>query len=187
MQLLVRLTGSLSLYINVTSALYSFPFYVHDHFDDDAARHMLPTTRKAHLQPQSNQLRCLKMRSDLCAAPPSVRKTVNQLSCQRWPMSEFCFRPVRQILNQRISCVLAALYRPQKFTSRILTTGKSVDVTFDACRASMLDLLLVGPKFTRPACRMQPTMRIAGRCTALPLPRALPLRQSNGRTNTVPF
>ena len=32
---------------------------------------------------------------------------------------------------------------------------------------SMLDLLAVGPKFTRPACHVQPTMRIARRCAAL--------------------
>jgi len=37
----------------------------------------------------------------------------------------------------------------------------------------MLGLLTVGPKFTRPACHMQPTMRIARRCTALLLPRTL--------------
>jgi len=34
---------------------------------------------------------------------------------------------------------------------------------------------------------MQPTMRIARRCTALLLPRALPLGQTDGRTDTVPF
>jgi len=44
--------------------------------------------------------------------------------------------------------------------------------------------LPVGPKFTRPAYRMQqPTMRIARRCTAMPLPRALPLGQTDGWTD----
>jgi len=48
---------------------------------------------------------------------------------------------------------------------------------------SMLDLLAVGPKFTRPACHMQPTMRIARRCTTLLLLRALSVGQTDGRTD----
>ena len=51
------------------------------------------------------------------------------------------------------------------------------------CNQAMLDLLTVGPKFTRPACRMQTTMRIARRSTTLLLPRALPLGQTDGQTN----
>jgi len=41
--------------------------------------------------------------------------------------------------------------------------------------------LSVGPKSTLPASHMQQTMRIARRCTALLLPRALPLGQTDGR------
>ena len=39
--------------------------------------------------------------------------------------------------------------------------------------------LSVGPKSTLPASHMQPTMRIARRCAALLLPRALPLGQTD--------
>jgi len=48
----------------------------------------------------------------------------------------------------------------------------------------MVDLLTVGPKFTRPACHMQRTMRIARRCTALLLPWD---RQTDRRTDSAPF
>ena len=47
----------------------------------------------------------------------------------------------------------------------------------------MSDLLRVGRKLTRPACHVQPTMRIARRCTALLPLRAMPLGQTDGRTN----
>ena len=44
----------------------------------------------------------------------------------------------------------------------------------------MSDLLTVGPKFTRPACHMQPTMRIAVHCSS---GRTLFRdRQTDGRT-----
>ena len=46
-------------------------------------------------------------------------------------------------------------------------------------KTSILDLLTVGPKFSRPACYMKPTMRIARDCTALPLSQV----QTDGRTN----
>jgi len=52
---------------------------------------------------------------------------------------------------------------------------------------STLDLLAVGPKFTRPACHMQPTMRIARHSMALLLPRALPVGQKDVQTDTAPF
>jgi len=48
----------------------------------------------------------------------------------------------------------------------------------------MLDLLIVEPKFTRPACHMTlPTTGIARRCTALLLLCALPLGQTDRRTD----
>jgi len=48
---------------------------------------------------------------------------------------------------------------------------------------NMLDLLTVRPKFSRPACHMQPAMRTASRCTALLLPRVLWDRQTDRRTD----
>jgi len=47
---------------------------------------------------------------------------------------------------------------------------------------STLDLLTAGPKFSRPASHTHPTMRIARRCTVLPLPRALPTGRTDGQT-----
>ena len=47
----------------------------------------------------------------------------------------------------------------------------------------MLDLLAVGPKFTWPACHIQPTTRIAIHCIALLLQRALLLEQTDRRTD----
>jgi len=44
-------------------------------------------------------------------------------------------------------------------------------------------LSTVGPEVTRSACDMQPTMRIARGCTALLLPRELPLGRTGGRTD----
>ena len=49
---------------------------------------------------------------------------------------------------------------------------------------NMLDLLTVRPKFSRPACHMQPAMRTASRCTALLLPRVLWDRQTDGQMDT---
>ena len=47
----------------------------------------------------------------------------------------------------------------------------------------MLDIITVGPKFSGSAYHLQPTVRIARRCTALLLARALPMGQTDGRTD----
>jgi len=47
----------------------------------------------------------------------------------------------------------------------------------------MQHLFAVEPRFTQPACHMQRKMCIVRRCTALLLPRALPLGQTDGRTD----
>jgi len=53
----------------------------------------------------------------------------------------------------------------------------------------MLDIITVGPKFSGSAYHLQPTVRIARRCTALLLARAAhgTDRRKDGQTDMAPF
>ena len=86
-------------------------------------------------------------------------------------MKQNCLRPANNAPNRHISK-----------RCNILDFA-AVCKTFDT--TSLLDLLIVGPKWTQSACYLQSMMSIVHRCTALLLLRGLPAdRQTDGHTNT---